>query len=81
VLSAPEAIGERMKLHTRPSTAMLGMAGKNSADRTKLRPANFLLSTTASGIAITVTSTVVPTAKSRVNASPASMDGSRMMMA
>ncbi len=60
---------------------MLGIAGKKSADRTKLRPKNFLLSTTASGMAMTVTIAVVPTANSNVKISPASMEGSRMMTA
>jgi len=48
-----------MNAHTRPSTATLGMAGKKNTARTKLRPKNFSFSTTASGIASSVTMTVV----------------------
>ena len=55
---------------------MLGIAGKNNTERTKLRAKNALFSITASGIAITVIRTVVPTVNSSVKPRPASMDGS-----
>lgn len=55
---------------------MLGIAGKKKTARTTFRPKKRRLSSTASGIASTVTITVVPIAYSSVNPSPASMDGS-----
>ena len=55
---------------------MLGIAGKKNMERTKFRPKNLLYRTTASGSAMTVMRAVVHTAKRRVKARPASIEGS-----
>ncbi len=76
VLTTPDFSGEKMYCQTKPSTAMDGTEKKKNRERAKLRPKNLRLSTTASGRAITVMSTVVATVYSSVKPRPASSVGS-----
>ena len=75
-LTTPVFIGEKIYFQTMPIMASDGTEKKKNKERTKLQPMNFLLSTTANGIARQVTPTITMTAYRMVKPSPCKVDES-----